>query len=363
MEIQIQTFTVHKRFALTISRGTTAQTTNVWIRIEHDGVEGWGEASPFSIGENPQTTDAIARSLQAIAPLLKPLSPLERQRIEQLLHQANVPSAARAALDIALYDWLGKYVGLPLWQLWGLDRDRIVPTSVTIGISTPEAAKQRVLDWLGKGTVESPWRDIQALKVKLGSPEGIAADQAMFEAVQEAAPQITQISVDANGGWDVESTLKMSHWLCDSFGVAQGANRGVTYIEQPLAKGRESELPKLFYLSPLPIFVDESCFTSRDIPMLSDRVHGINIKLMKSGGLSEALRMIHLAKAHDLKVMFGCYSDSALSNTALAQLSPLADYLDLDSHLNLLDDPFIGASFENGRVVPNDQSGLGIRFR
>lgn len=354
MDIQIQTFTVHKRVALTISRGTTAQTTNVWIRIEHDGVEGWGEASPFSTGEKPQTTEAIARALQAITPLLKSLSPLERQRIEQLLHQAKIPSAARAALDIALYDWLGKYVGLPLWQLWGLDRDRIVPTSVTIGISTPEAAKQRVLDWLGKGTVESPWRDIQALKVKLGSPEGIAADQAMFEAVQITAPQITQISVDANGGWDVEASLRMSHWLSD---------RGVTYIEQPLPKGRESELPKLFYLSPLPIFVDESCLTSRDIPMLSDRVHGINIKLMKSGGLSEALRMIHLAKAYDLKVMFGCYSDSTLSNTALAHLSPLADYLDLDSHLNLLDDPFIGASFENGRVVPNDQSGLGIRFR
>ncbi|NDJ17721.1 dipeptide epimerase [Myxacorys almedinensis] len=354
MEIQIQTFTVHKRFALTISRGTTAQTTNVWIRIEQDGVEGWGEASPFSMGEKPQTTAAIARSLQAIAPLLKSLHPLERQRIEHLLGQAKLPSAARAALDVALHDWLGKYAGLPLWQLWGLERDRIVSTSVTIGISTPEAAKQRVLDWLGKGTAESPRRDIQALKVKLGSPEGIAADQAMFTAVQETAPNIAQISVDANGGWTVESTLKMAHWL---------AERGVTYIEQPLPKGRETELTKLFYLSPLPIFVDESCFTSRDIPMLSDRVHGINIKLMKSGGLSEALRMIHVAKAYDLKIMFGCYSDSTLLNTALAHLSSLADHLDLDSHLNLLNDPFIGASFENGRVVPNDQSGLGVRLR
>lgn len=354
MQIQIQTFTVHKRFALTISRGTTAQTTNVWIRIEQDGIEGWGEASPFSVGEKPQTTETIARALQAIAPLLKALHPLERQRIDQLLDQARLPSAARAAIDLALLDWLGKYASLPLWRLWGLERERIVPTSVTIGISTPEAAQQRVRDWLGKGTVESPRQDIQALKIKLGSPDGIESDQAMFEAVKEVAADIAQISVDANGGWTVETALKMAHWLGD---------RGVTYIEQPLPKGQESELPKLFYLSPLPIFVDESCFTSRSIPTLADRVHGINIKLMKSGGLSEALRMIHTAKAYDLKIMFGCYSDSALLNTALAQLSPLADYLDLDSHLNLLDDPFVGATFENGRVVPNDRPGLGVHLR
>jgi L-alanine-DL-glutamate epimerase-like enolase superfamily enzyme len=354
MQLQIQTFTVHKRFALKISRGTTAQTTNIWIRIEQDGIEGWGEASPFSIGENPQTTEAIARSLQAIVPLLKALHPLERQRIDQLLSQARIPSAARAALDIALHDWLGKSAGLPLWKLWGLDRDRIVPTSVTIGINTPEGAKQRVKDWLGKGTVESPRQDIRALKVKLGSPDGIAADQAMFEAVLEAAPDIEQISVDANGGWTVESALKMAHWLSD---------RKVTYIEQPLAKGQEADLTKLFYLSPLAIFVDESCFTSQSIPALSDRVHGINIKLMKSGGLSEALRMIHMAKAHGLKIMFGCYSDSSLMNTALAHLSPLADYLDLDSHLNLVDDPFVGAMFESGRVIPSQDPGLGVSLR
>jgi L-Ala-D/L-Glu epimerase len=354
MQIQIQTFTVHKRFALTISRGTTAQTTNVWIRIEQDGIEGWGEASPFSIGETPQTTETIARSLQAIAPLLKALHPLERQRIDQLMQQAKLPSAARAALDLALHDWLGKSAKLPLWRIWGLERERIVPTSVTIGISTPEAAQQRVKDWLGKGTVESPARDIQALKVKLGSPEGIEADQAMFESVREVAPHISQISVDANGGWTVDTTMKMAQWLSD---------RGVIYIEQPLPKGQESDLPTLYQSSPLPIFVDESCFTSRSIPSLVDRVHGINIKLMKSGGLSEALQMIHVAKSHNLKVMFGCYSDSALLNTALSHLSPLADYLDLDSHLNLVDDPFIGASFQNGRVIPNNQPGLGVKLK
>lgn len=145
----------------------------------------------------------------------------------------------------------------------------------------------------------------------------------------------------------------MCHWL---------ENYGIKYVEQPLSPlASLQELSQLSQQSPLPIFVDESCFNSRDIPPLADSVQGINIKMMKSGGLTEALRMIHTAKACGLQVMFGCYSDSILANTAAAQLSPLADYLDLDSHLNLLDDPFIGASLENGRLLPNDLPGLGVR--
>lgn len=354
MQIRIHTFTVHKRFALTISRGTTAQTTNVWVEVEHEGICGWGEASPFSVGEIPQTTEVMTRSLQKIAPLLKALSPLERQRIERLMLEARVPSGARAALDIALHDWMGKQANLPLWQLWGLDRDRIAPISVTIGISPPDVAQQRVRDWLGLGTVTTPAQGIQALKLKLGSPAGIEADKAMVLAVRQEAPQMQQISVDANGGWSLESALVMADWL---------AEQGITYIEQPLAKGQEGDLPNLYQRSPLPIFVDESCFTSYDILPLADRVHGINIKLMKSGGLTEALRIIHTARACGLSIMFGCYSDSTLLNTALSHLSPLADYLDLDSHLNLLDDPFTGAIFENGRVVPNQLPGLGVRRR
>jgi L-Ala-D/L-Glu epimerase len=351
MHLRIATFTVHKRFALTISRGTTAESTNIWVEVEHEGIRGWGEASPFSVGEHPQTTEVIGRSLQKIAPLLKALSPLERQRVDQVMRDARLPSAARAALDMALHDWLGKRADLPLWELWGLDRDRIPYTSVTIGISTPEEAYQRVKNWLGEGTIAVPFHGIQALKVKLGNPQGIKADQAMLLAVKQAAPHLSQVSVDANGGWNLEQAVEMSKWLAD---------QGITYLEQPLDKGQEGDLPALLRQSPLPIFVDESCFTSYDILPLCDRVHGINIKLMKSGGLSEALRMIHTARACGLKVMFGCYSDSALANTALAHLSPLADYVDLDSHLNLLDDPFTGANFQQGRIVPTTQPGLGV---
>jgi L-Ala-D/L-Glu epimerase len=192
---------------------------------------------------------------------------------------------------------------------------------------------------------------VKAVKVKLGSPAGIEADQAMLMAVKTVMPPDAKLSIDANGGWSLNDAIALSHWL---------AEQGVTYMEQPLAAGQEADLPTLFRQSPLPIFVDESCFTSQDIPQLSDRVHGINIKLMKSGGLSEALRMVHTAQAHGLQIMFGCYSDSGLANTAAAHLGAFADHLDLDSHLNLLDDPFQGAMMQDGCLIPNDQPGLGV---
>lgn len=346
MQFQVQTFTVNKRFPLTISRGTTAHSTNIWLKLDHDGIEGWGEASPFSVGSLPQKTETLVAALEKVIPKLEALTPFDRQLIEPILQESQLPSSAWAALDMAFYDWLGKKVGLPLWRLWGLDRDRIVPISVTIGINTPEGAKARVRDWLN-------YLDVRVLKVKLGSPQGIEADQEMFLAVKAEAPSDAVLYVDANGGWSLPDAMKMSHWL---------ASLGVRYIEQPLAVDRAlKELPQLYDQSPLPIFVDESCFQSRDIPLLAHCIHGINIKLMKSGGLTEALRMVHTAKAFGLQVMFGCYSDSCLANTAASHLAPLADYLDLDSHLNLIDDPFIGATVKQGCLIPNDLPGLGVR--
>ncbi|HEY9761452.1 MAG TPA: dipeptide epimerase [Trichocoleus sp.] len=346
MHITLHPFTVNKRVPLTISRGTHSQSTNLWVRIEQDGIEGWGEASPFSIGEVSQTSDAIAAELNSLSTSLSSYHPLNRQAIDRWMSENAISSAAWAAVDVALHDWLGKRTGIPLWQLWGLDRQRIVPTSVTIGISSPSAAQARLHDWLQQG-------NFQAIKVKLGSPEGIEADQAMMVAILEKLPNGIKLSIDANGGWSLTDALHMAEWL---------AARGATYLEQPLPVDATQDLLTLYEKSPLPIFVDESCFTCHDIPPLADRVHGINIKLMKSGGLTEAIRMIHTARACGLQVMFGCYSDSSLSNTALAHLSPLADHLDLDSHLNLLNDPFSGASLSDGRLLPNDQPGLGLTY-
>lgn len=345
MQVSIIPFTVHKQVALTISRGTTADSANLWVRLEADGIDGWGEATSFSIGTKTQTTEKLLQELTDLIPALQSLHPLERQRIESLL--TPVSSAARAAVDVALHDWLGKRAGLPLWQLWGLDRQQISPTAVTVGINTPEKACERLHKWIQQVPT------VKSLKIKLGHPAGIQADQAMMTALLAHLPADTKVSVDANGGWDLAAAIAMSDWL---------AERGVAYIEQPLPVDLDHELGKLSARSPLPIFVDESCFDTQDIPRLAGQVQGINIKLMKAGGLSEVRRMIHTARACDLKVMFGCYSDSALSNTAMAHLTPLVDHVDLDSHLNLTDDPFQGATIQSGCLVPNDSPGLGLTY-
>lgn len=348
MRFYVEAFTVHKRYALTISRGTYSEAALAWVRIEEEGIEGWGEACPFSLGDDcHQSLDDILMGLDVAKGILRRHSPWERQQIEAQLLQAGIPSAARAAVDMALHDWMGKRLEKPLWQLWGLDRSRIPSTTLTIGISTPQAARQRALAWMEQ-------TQARAFKIKLGSDLGLRADQNMLIAVQEVIPLGSLITVDANGAWTVEQSLSMSNWL---------AGQGVSYLEQPLERGQEAKLITLWHESKLPIFVDESCCDSRDIPALADRVHGINIKLMKCGGLSEAWRMIHTAKSYGLQVMLGCYSNTALGNTAAAHLAPLADYLDLDSHLNLVEDPFVGAVLQEGRLIPTDRPGLGVELR
>ena len=347
MQLTVQSFTVHKRFPLQISRGTTAQTTNIWVKIDEDNLEGWGEASPFAIAQGQKkNTEQLIAELRQITPTIEQYNPLERQKIIAVLTQLPVSSSLCAAIDMALYDWLGKKAGLPLWQLWGLDCNSIVPISVTVGINSPEGAKKRVRQW-------QAMMEAKILKVKLGNPQGIEADRAMLLAVKEEAPT-AKLTVDANGGWNLEDAITMSQWL---------AEQDVEYIEQPLPVGAEAQLTALSKSSPLPIFVDESCLTSQDILKLAHCVDGVNLKIMKAGGLTEIKRSIEVARACGLKIMFGCYSDSSLANTAMAHLSPLADYLDLDSHLNLIDDPFYGALLEAGRLLPNNQSGLGVTYR
>ena len=345
MKLLVETFTVHKKFALQISRGTTAQTTNIWLRIIEDGIEGWGEASPFSIDQSkPHDTNSLLAEFKQVVTQLESFHPLQRQEIRTKLQELKITSAVRAAIDMALYDWLGKKTGLPLWQIWGLNRDRIVPISVTIGISAPQDTVKRLQDW--QDTI-----DVKMIKLKLGSPAGIVADKAMLEAIRAYAPN-TKLTVDANGGWGFDDAVAMSEWL---------AVQGVEYIEQPLAVTDDDKLKALSDCSPLPIFVDESCFNSADILRLADSVAGVNLKIMKTGGLTTAMEAIQVAKSCNLKIMFGCYSDSSLANTAMAHLAPYADYLDLDSHLNLTDDPFTGATIEAGHLLPNHQPGLGVK--
>ncbi|HLV81801.1 MAG TPA: dipeptide epimerase [Chthonomonadaceae bacterium] len=345
MRIEARRFTLTKRYALTISRGTSAGSENLLVEVEAEGVTGFGEMAPYSGGAVPETAEEAEADIRRWAPLLAGCSPWEMQRIEGLLDRAGGGRGARAALDNALHDWQGKRVGLPVWKLLGLDRDAIPPTSLTVGINPPEALREIVPEILAR-------TGARILKVKLGHPEGIAADQTAFAAAQEAATVPVAWRVDANGGWSVERARAMLPWL---------AARGVEFVEQPLARGEEAGLPAVHADSPLPIFVDESMSLAADIPPLAAHVDGVNLKLMKCGGLREALRIIHTARAHGLKVMIGCMSESSLAITAAAHLSPLADALDLDSHLNLHSDPFIGAILHEGRIVPGDAPGLGVQ--
>jgi len=232
---------------------------------------------------------------------------------------------------------------MPLWQMWGLSLSRIPQTTFTVGIGTPKEGIERVEKW--REIAEPP-----LLKVKLGNPEGIAHDKALITAIREYLPEVPMM-VDANCGWKVADAIEMCSWLADQH---------VLCVEQPLPVNLDHALIEVRRSSPLPIFVDESCHTALDIARLAPTIDGINIKLMKCGGLLEARNMIATARAHELSVMVGCYSDTILANDYQDQLTPLVDYVDLDSHLNLADDPFSGAVLESGRIVPTVAHGIGV---
>jgi L-alanine-DL-glutamate epimerase-like enolase superfamily enzyme len=345
MQIRIQDLTLTKKHPLTISRGTSTFTEGLLVEIESDGIIGLGEMAPVSIGDEPETAETARAALENWTPKLAPLAPWQMQRIEATLDEMGGGRAARCALDFALYDWLGKKAGLPVYALLGGDLDRIEPTTLTVGINPPEVARERAREHVECGA--------RKLKIKLGSPDGVEADRAMFEAVRQVAAPAIGLRVDANGGWTVDTARPMLAWL---------AERGVEYVEQPLPKGQEADLPLLYRDAPLPIFADESCRVAADVPRLADRVHGINLKLMKAGGIREGIRVIHTARAHGLQVMMGCMSESSLAIAASAHLSSLADHLDLDSHLNLNPDPCCGLKWADGRVLPCDSPGLGVQF-
>lgn len=344
MKIQYHKVLLKKRFPLKISRGVKGDTYNVFVSVEKDGITGWGEAAPGK-NENADTPEKVIEALQRL--VTTGLEGLSIYAIEQRARALNIPPCAYAGLDIALWDWTAKKAQLPLYQLLGFPKPT-QPTSVTIGINPPEVVKERVPLLLDGTTVQS-------LKIKLGAPEGLEADKAMFEQVVKSCANYTvKIRVDANGGWDLEKAIHMSQWL---------AERGVSYIEQPLKEGTEEQLPALYKASVLPIYVDESCRFAENIPHWAQAVHGVNFKLMKCGGITEGLRIIATAKAFGLKTMVGCMSESSISIAAAAALSGVLDYIDLDSHYNLAPDPAEGAPLINGITLPSDRAGHGAKLK
>ncbi len=344
--IRFRTFQLSKKVALAISRGSSSGSSSTIVEVEADGIVGIGEAAEFEIPEHGENETRITQDIERCITLLAGQHPTQRNQIESTLMASAIGSSSRAAIDMALYDWAGKATNLPVWKLLGLEAKPRGPISVTIGINSPVGAQERLRKWLELGT-------ILAIKIKLGSPEGVEADKSMLDAVRKVAPKGAYLGVDANGGWSLSQAIEMSAWL---------ASRSVVHIEQPMPVADDHLLNQLHEQSELPIFIDESCRSCADIVRLGHAVDGVNIKITKCGGISEALRMIATANAFGLKTMVGCYGNTALGNGAAHQLASLIDYIDLDSHLNLSNDPTVGLKFENGYLVNQDLPGIGVRY-
>lgn len=343
MKISFFKVKLGKRYPLAISRGVRNDSENIFLKLEKKGITAWGEAAPGS-AEGASSAAAVQQILESFIS-----KGIEGESIQSLYDRARadqIPPCAYVALDTALWDWTAKKAGLPLYQLLGFSKPH-TPTSVTIGINPPDVVKERVPLLLDGTTVKS-------LKIKLGSPEGLEADKAMFDQVLKSTKLYdVKLRVDANGGWDVSEAQHMMQWLAD---------RKVDYIEQPLKEGEEDNLKYLFKDRPLPIYVDESCRFAENIPRFAAHVDGVNMKLMKCGGITEALRIIATARAHGLKTMIGCMSESSVAIAAAAAVSGGIDHIDLDSHYNLAPDPSHGAPMVNGVTLPPDKPGHGAEL-
>lgn len=341
MNVRTRTLRLTKLHPLSISRGTSTGSYNLFVIVEEDGVSGIGECAPGT-GQDETLAPLAGQGIQAL--VQAGIEGLSIHRILEKALEMGVESAGIAALDGALWDLTAKQAGMPLYRLLGLSKP-VSPTSVTIGINPPERMRELVADWLDRSRAK-------VLKLKLGSPDGIEADQAMYEAARKSAlVEGVGIRVDANGGWkDPNDAIKMIAWL---------AERGCDYVEQPLPVGMESELPAVFKARKLPIFVDECVRVSRDVPKIADRCDGVNVKLMKTGGISEALRVVATCRAHGLKLMIGCMGESSVGIAMSAAIASLFDHIDLDSHMNLDPDPGTGLKLVSGVVMPSDRPGHG----
>lgn len=343
VQVELRTQFVRKRYPLQISRGISEGSTNlfVWVRQgEHVGI---GEGAPGTTSD-ADFAEYATQQLRQVAG--SGLLDVAISDLDQYMRQANVEPAAAAALEMAIWDLFGKVCDQPLHRLFGLPLPK-APTSVTIGINPVDVVRERVPELLAR-------TGCRALKVKLGSAEGIERDREMFAAAREAGrPFGVKLRVDANGAWPPDHARAMIAWLAD---------RDCEYVEQPLAEGQEQDLAALSD-RPIPIFADESCRTSKDLPKLVGLVDGVNVKLMKTGGLLEALRLLAAARAFGLSTMIGCMGETSIAISAGASISGLCDHADLDSHLNLAPDPAIGPRLENGVVLPSGLPGHGARLK
>ena len=326
----------------TIARGTQTEAENVIVRIADDaGMTGVGGAAPSAhYGETAATVEAVLPELLSVVEAVD--DPHAIREIESGMAAAIGDNpAARAAVSIAVHDLAAKRLGVPLHRLWGLDPSTAPATSYTVGLDETERVREKAA-----AAVEAGY---PVLKIKLGTDR----DRELIDAVREAAPD-ARLRVDANEAWTPREAVEKTAWLAD---------RDVEFVEQPVPAEDPEGLRFVHERSALPIAADESCVTLSDVPAIADRCDIANLKLMKTGGLPEARRMIAAARAHGLEVMCGCMIESNASIAAAAQLAPLLDYADIDGSLLLADDPYEGIALPNGEIRLADQNRAGTGAR
>jgi L-Ala-D/L-Glu epimerase len=318
----------------TISRETSVDVDVVWVEVRANGVTGYGEAAPDE--RYDQTAETASAFLGEAAGVLGE-DPFALEEISARLAERPGQMAAKAALDAALHDLCGKLVGLPVWRLLGLRRHG-PPTSWTVWLGDPDDMARRA------ERVDTRFR---RRKLKLGARDGLDVERV------RAVRGVTDLPlmVDVNEFWELDEAIENVRAL---------AELGVEYVEQPLPAGDPGG-PRLKREAALPIYVDEDCHTLDDVAICAERAHGINIKLAKSGGIREAVKMAASARSLGLGVMLGCMLESGLGIAAGAQVASLCDHVDLDGNLLLADDPWPGVVFADGVQLPSDEPGLGVR--
>ena len=338
MNLSFHPLDLKLRHTFQIAREIRDVQNNIIVLLkDENGITGLGEAAPISFfGEDVKSgTEVLTQSVD----LLKNADPFHIEDITgSLKNKFPKDTAARAAIDIAIHDFIGKKLKIPLYKLLGLNRKEVKTTSFTIGIDTLEKMCKKV----------DEAKDFPILKIKVG----IKNDMEILKELRKITNAVFR--VDANTGWTVDEAIKKLNII---------EELGVELVEQPFPVGSIEALKKIRRHVKIPVFADEDVKNSGDIPALSDAVDGINIKLMKCGGIREALRMISTARAHGLKIMIGCNIESSVSITAAAHLTPLVDYADLDGHLLVTNDPYIGVTVDKGKLTLPESDGLGVKTR
>ncbi len=319
----------------TISRNSSNVKHNVFVKYTRNGVFGIGEAAPnIRYDETPESTVEVIKQAQ---PLVKKFDPWHFVDLGYAIHNiTEAQTAGKCAIDIAIMDWVAKSLGVPLYKYYGLDKSKTPVTSFSIGIDTPEVMQQKIKEA----------EDYPILKIKMGKEN----DEEIMKAVRDVTDKT--LRVDANEGWtDKEEALEKVKWL---------EKMNVEFIEQPMPSDMLEETRWLRDRVNIPVIADEAVKSAADIPKLATAYDGINIKLMKSAGIQEAMRMIWMARSLGMKVMLGCMIESSCAIAAAAHISPLVDYADLDGNLLIANDPFSAVKVEKGQMILSDKPGLGL---